>query len=99
MKFPAFDIRDMVNAEHQLVEKVLHITHLRGVIGISMGGMQTFQWMVAYPDFMDRAIPIVGSPKLTSYDLLLWQAGVHAIQAGIKWKGGDHKSPPGAGFG
>ncbi len=98
MKFPAFGIRDMVNAEHQLVEKVLHIPHLRGVIGISMGGMQTFQWMVAYPDFMDRAIPIVGSPKLTSYDLLLWQAGIHAIQADVNWKGGDYTAPPEAGL-
>jgi len=98
MQFPEFAIRDMVNAEHQLVEKVLNIPHLRGVIGISMGGMQTFQWMVAYPDFMDRAIPIVGSPKLTSYDLLLWQAGIHAIQSDVNWKGGDYTSPPEAGL-
>jgi homoserine O-acetyltransferase len=98
MKFPAFAIRDMVNSQHQLVEKVLHIPHLRGVIGISMGGMQTFQWMVAYPDFMDRAIPIVGSPKLTSYDLLLWQSGIHAIQADVNWKGGDYTAPPEAGL-
>ena len=98
MKFPAFAIRDMVNAEHQLVEKVLNIPHLRGVIGISMGGMQTFQWIVAYPGFMDRAIPIVGSPKLTSYDLLLWQAGIHAIEADANWKGGDYTSPPEAGL-
>lgn len=98
MKFPAFAIRDMVNSQHLLVEKVLHIPHLRAVIGISMGGMQTFQWMVAYPDFMDRAIPIVGSPKLTSYDLLLWQSGIHAIQADVNWKGGDYTAPPEAGL-
>jgi homoserine O-acetyltransferase/O-succinyltransferase len=98
MKFPKFSIGDMVNSERQLVEKELRIPHLRGVIGISMGGMQTFQWMVAHPDFMDRAIPIVGSPKLTSYDLLLWQAGIHAIQADINWKGGDYSAPPEAGL-
>jgi homoserine O-acetyltransferase len=98
MKFPAFTIRDMVNSEHQLVENVLRIPHVRGVIGISMGGMQTFQWIVAYPDFMDRAIPIVGSPKLASYDLLLWQSGIHAIQADANWKQGDYSSPPEAGL-
>ncbi len=98
MKFPAFTIRDMVNSQHQLVENVLRIPHLRGVIGISMGGMQTFQWMAAYPDFMDRAIPIVGSPKLTSYDLLLWQSGIHAIRADANWKGGDYSAPPEAGL-
>jgi len=98
MKFPAFTIRDMVNSQHQFVENVLHIPHLRAVIGISMGGMQTFQWMVAYPDFMDCAIPIVGSPRLTSYDLLLWQSGIHAIQADVNWKGGDYTTPPEAGL-
>ncbi len=98
MKFPALAIRDMVNSQHQLAQDVLHLPHLRAVMGISMGGMQSFQWMVAYPDFMDCVIPIVGSPKLTSYDLLLWQTGIHAIQADANWKGGDYTSPPEAGL-
>ena len=98
MKFPDLTIRDMVNSQHRLAEDVLHIPHLRAVMGISMGGMQTFQWMVAYPGFMDRAIPIVGSPRLTSYDLLLWQSGIHAIQADVNWKGGDYTAPPEAGL-
>jgi len=98
MKFPAIAIRDMVNSQHQLAQDVLHLLHVRAVMGISMGGMQSFQWMVAYPDFMDFVIPIVGSPKLTSYDLLLWQTGIHAIQADANWKGGDYTSPPEAGL-
>lgn len=98
MKFPALAIRDMVRSQHQLAQDVLRLPHLRAVMGISMGGMQTFQWMVAYPDFMDCAIPIVGSPKLTSYDLLLWQSGIHAIEADANWKGGDYTSPPEAGL-
>ncbi len=98
MHFPALAIRDMVNSQHQLAQSVLHLPHLRAVMGVSMGGMQTFQWMVAYPDFMDCAIPIVGSPKLTSYDLLLWESGIHAIEADANWKDGDYTSPPEAGL-
>ena len=98
MKFPVFSIRDMVKAEHQLVENVLHISHLRAVIGISMGGMQAFQWMVSYPGFMDRAVPIVGTPKLTAYDLLLWEAEMHAIKADRAWNDGEYQSPPEAGM-
>ena len=98
MKFPAITIRDMVNSQHQLAQDALHLPHLRAVMGISMGGMQSFQWMVAHPDFMDCVIPMVGSPKLTSYDLLLWQSGIHAIQSDPAWKGGDYTSPPEAGL-
>ncbi len=98
MRFPELTIRDMVNAEYKLATERLGLKHLRAVIGISMGGMQTFQWMVSYPEFMDKAIPVVGSPKLTSYDLLLWTAEEHAIEADAAWNHGDYASMPVAGM-
>ena len=94
MRFPKFTIRDMVNAEYKLVTECLGLKHLHAVMGISMGGMQTFQWIVAYPDFVDKAVPVVGSPRLTSYDLLLWTAEEHAIEADAAWNHGDYASPP-----
>lgn len=84
--FPEITIRDMVNSQHLLLTKHLGISHLRAVIGISMGGMQTFEWITAYPEFMDRAVPIIGSPKLTSTDLLLWHAELNAIESAAKCK-------------
>ncbi len=84
LQFPRFSIHDMVNSQHLLLTKVLHINHLFCVIGGSMGGMQTFQWMVAYPNFMSNAIPWVGSPKLTSYDLLLWNTEMQIINTDLK---------------
>lgn len=79
-KFPRFSIRDMVNAEHQLVTRTFGIKKLHAVMGISMGGMQTFEWMVAYPEMMVKAIPIVGTTQQTAYDLLLWSTELKAIE-------------------
>lgn len=81
--FPRVTIGDMVAAQHRLLTEVLGISHLHAVMGISMGGMQTFEWVAAYPDFVDRAVPIVGSPRLASYDLLLWNAQLAVLDPAI----------------
>ena len=94
MKFPKITIRDMVNSQHRVVTEILGLQHLRAVIGISMGGMQTFEWIVAYPTFMDKAIPIVGSPRLAPYDLLLWQTQIDAIVTSPAWNNGDYTENP-----
>jgi homoserine O-acetyltransferase len=94
MRFPTFTIRDMVNTQHALLTKRLGLTHLKAVVGISMGGMQAFEWMVAYPDFMDKAVPIVGSPRLAPYDLLHWQAHIDAIMNDRGWNNGDYTTNP-----
>jgi homoserine O-acetyltransferase len=59
-----------------------------------MGGMQAFQWIVAYPDFMERAVPVVGSPRLATYDLLLWQAQIDAIMNDREWNKGNYTTNP-----
>src|SRR6266481_3553282 len=98
MKFPVFTIRDMVEAEHRLLTEVLHISHLRAVMGISMGGMQTFEWILAYPDFMDLGIPIVGSPQSTSFDKLLWTSQIDALELDPAWNNGNPTGPLMRGF-
>jgi homoserine O-acetyltransferase/O-succinyltransferase len=98
MKFPRFTIGDMVRSQHEFLTRVLKITHLRGVTGISMGGNQTFQWMVRYPDFIGKAIPMMGTPRETAYDLLWLTANLHAIEADPNWKNGEYSSPPVAGL-
>jgi homoserine O-acetyltransferase/O-succinyltransferase len=94
MKFPKIAIRDMVNSQHEVFTKVLGIQHVKAVMGISMGGMQTFQWMVSYPDFMDKAIPIVGSPHVAPYDVVLWRINIDAIETNPAWNHGDYTENP-----
>jgi homoserine O-acetyltransferase len=93
MKFPKFTIRDMVESEHRLATEVLRLAHLHAVMGLSMGGMQAFEWAVVYPDFMDLTIPMAGSPQSTSYDKLLWTSEIDAIELDPAWNNGNPKGP------
>ena len=95
--FPAFTVQDMVNAEYRLATETLGLSHLHAVMGISMGGQQTFEWMVDYPDFMDVAVPIVGSPRPNSRDLLLYVADSDAVKLDPAWDHGRYAKPPAAG--
>ena len=92
-KFPEFAIRDMVESEHRLATEVLHLSHLRAVVGVSMGGMQAFEWAVTYPDFMEVVVPMMGSPQSTSYDKLLWTSEIDAIELDPAW---NHGLPTGS---
>jgi homoserine O-acetyltransferase len=85
-EFPTFTIGDMVESQYQLITRRFHLTHLKAVLGISMGGMQVFQWMTAYPDFMDQGISIVGSPRSQPDDLIRLQALIQAVRAHPPWK-------------
>jgi homoserine O-acetyltransferase/O-succinyltransferase len=91
--FPAFTIQDMVNSEYRLATETLGLKHLHAVMGISMGGIQTFEWMVDYPEFMDLAIPIVGSPRPDSRDLLLYHADEDAVRSDPAFQQGRYKKP------
>jgi homoserine O-acetyltransferase/O-succinyltransferase len=93
MNFPKFTIRDMVESEHRLAVDVLHLSHLHAVMGLSMGGMQTFEWVTAYPDFMDLAVPMAASPQSTSFDKLLWTAEIDAIELDPAWNHGKPTGP------
>ncbi len=95
MQFPKITIHDMVVAEHLLLTKELRLEHVFAIAGMSMGGMQTFDWIVSYPTFMDKAITIVGSPKLASYDRILWKTEIDAIKVDPAWMGGNYRTNPG----
>jgi homoserine O-acetyltransferase len=94
LSFPKFSIRDLVNAEQKLVIESLHLSHLHAVIGFSMGGMQAFQWSVSYPGLADRIVAIVGSPQLTSYDMLVWRTQQLALESDPDWKAGRYTREP-----
>lgn len=92
--FPAFTTRDMVRAEYRVVTEVLGLHHLHAVLGLSMGGEQTFAWAAAYPGFFDLAVPILGTPRLTSYDLQVKEIMLGAIFADPDFHDGRYTTQP-----
>jgi homoserine O-acetyltransferase/O-succinyltransferase len=91
--FPRLALRDLVNAEHELLTKVFGIQKLHAVMGISMGGMEAFEWAVAYPEGMEKVVAILGTPQLTSVDKLLWTTELKAIEEARRTTGnGDNAS-------
>ena len=94
MRFPKFTLRDTVESQHRLLTQVLKIDRVKAMVGVSMGGMQVFQWIVTYPNFMEKAIPIVGTPRPAPYDLLHWQAQIEALTRDPDWRGGRYSVNP-----
>lgn len=97
MKFPHYNLEDIVAAERLLVEH-LGVKHLVAVLGASMGGRQAWQWGVQYPGFMDGLVPMISSPFPNA-----GRRGVidflpeAIIKADPQWKQGNYQqNPPGA---
>lgn len=84
--FPAYSVRDLVEAQHRLLRRELGITHLRAVVGTSLGGMQVFQWVTTHPDFMDKAVAIVGSPRISVDERRRWLEHASTVLAESRWR-------------
>ena len=78
--FPRITIRDMVRHQHRLLTEHLGLSRLNAVAGISMGGMQAFEWAVSYPEFVEKIVPVVGSPRLAVYDIVLWETDLRILE-------------------
>jgi homoserine O-acetyltransferase len=92
--FPIFTIRDMVESQHKMLTQKLGISQLVAVIGVSMGGMQTFQWAASYPAIAKHFIPIIGSPRPSGYDLMLYNLDRKIIEGDSAFNHGNYKVNP-----
>src|SRR5580692_3126981 len=94
-QFPAYGYRDLVVLQHKLVTETLGIEHLHAIVGLSMGGMNAWQWAEQYPDAMDGIMPVVALPVHISGRNLLWrQMAARWIQQDPEYRDGNYTSQP-----
>jgi homoserine O-acetyltransferase len=91
-------IRDNVEAVHKLLTEELKITHLRAVVGFSMGAQQAFQWAVSYPDFAGRIVATSGTAKTYGHGIVRLEGQIAALTADPTFQGGDYTAPPAKGM-
>ena len=97
-RFPVMTIRDNVEAVHRLLTEELKVTHLRAVIGFSMGAQQAFQWAVSYPEFADRIVATSGTAKTYPHGVVRLEGQIAAIAADPTFQGGDYTAQPAKGL-
>jgi len=93
-RFPLMTIRDNVEAVHLLLTQELTITHLRALIGFSMGAQQAFQWAVSYPRFCDRIVATSGTAKTYGHGVVRLEGQIAALTADDTFQNGDYKTQP-----
>jgi len=95
MKFPKYRYTDMVKLQHRLVTEGLHLTHLRLVMGTSMGAMHAWMWAYMYPTFADGLVPLASNPVAIAGRNRVWRkALIDAIEKDPTWQNGDYTEPP-----
>lgn len=89
MRFPVVTIRDMVRVQHALLQH-LGIERLFLVAGGSMGGMQTLQWAIDYPEIVGAVLPIATPGRSSAQSIAYNEVGRQAIMLDPFWRGGDY---------
>ena len=89
LDFPLITIGDMVTAQRHLID-YLGINKLLTVVGGSMGGMETLQWVVSYPERICSAIPIATTLKHTPQQIAFNEVGRQAVMADPDWQNGNY---------
>ena len=94
-KFPRYGYLDMVEAQRRLLAEGLGVTHLRLVMGTSMGGMHTWLWGQLHPDLMDALMPLASLPTQIAGRNRVWRrALIDAIRQDPQWLDGEYRAQP-----
>lgn len=88
-RWPRITIRDQVKVEARLADH-LGIDRFASVLGGSMGGMRTLEWLASYPDRVRSAMVLATGAAATADQIATQSVQIQAIRADPHWNGGDY---------
>jgi len=95
MRFPQYRYADMVRLQHRLVTDGLGLSHLRLIMGTSMGAMHAWMWGYMFPTFADGLVPLASNPVAIAGRNRVWRKLlVDAIVTDPSWRDGNYTEPP-----
>lgn len=100
LDFPVITIRDMVRVQAALLD-YLGVENLFAVIGGSMGGMQTLEWLTTFPERLHSAIVLASAARHTAQNIAFHEVGRQAVMADPNWHEGryyEHEAKPDKGL-
>lgn len=94
-RFPRYGYDDTVAAQHALLVDGLGLTHLRLILGTSMGAMHCWIWGEKYPGFMDGLVPLASAPtEIAGRNRIMRKMIIDSIRNDPEWKNGDYATQP-----
>ena len=97
MSFPQMTVRDIVRAQKMLIDS-LGVRSLVTVIGGSLGGMQSLEWAVMYPELVGSIVPIATSAAHSAWCIGISETQRLAIMNDPAWQGGNYSVQPARGL-
>lgn len=98
--FPYVTVRDNVHLQHRLLSEHLGVRRLHAVVGGSAGGMQALEWLLMYPDYVERAALLACSAVQAAWQIAVSEAQRQSIYRDPHWNGGFYslQAPPADGL-
>lgn len=93
--FPKYTYADMVRAQYLLIQKHLKISKLELILGFSMGGMHAWTWAHAYPQMMNKVVPMASLPiEVAGRNWLTRRMLLEMIRQDPEYQNGRYSSNP-----
>ena len=87
--FPIVTVKDWVRSQATLAD-ALGIEQWAAVIGGSLGGMQSMQWAIDYPDRVRHAVVIAAAPRLSAQNIAFNELARQAIMSDPDFHSGHY---------